>query len=209
MSTKMQLLSIILVAIGLSAAAQSKRATNLLDEAANKIRGYSSFRIEFTYSMQNKSQGINESYSGILISKGDKYRIEVAGQQIVSDGITIWTYLESVNELKINSVDESTQSFTPTNFLLYWKNDYKPIAVKESSNSTTILLEPLRPGAFNRVEIELVLPGNNLRAIRLSDFSGNEFAYIVKKLTPNVAVKDTDFVFDLSKHPNIEVIDLR
>ncbi|HSW68167.1 MAG TPA: outer membrane lipoprotein carrier protein LolA [Bacteroidales bacterium] len=209
MTTTKQLLTIIIVVLGLSATAQVKKASAILDKATEKISSYNTLKIEFNYSMENKSQGIHETFSGTLISKGDKYRIEVAGQQIISDGVTVWTYLESVSEVKINTVEEGSEGFSPTGFLLNWKNNYKPVSFKEGENHTTVVLHPIHPSTFNRVEIELTNATNDLRAIRLSDASGNQFSYIVNKLTPNVATKDTDFVFDAKRHPNVEVIDLR
>lgn len=209
MTTTKQLLTIIIVVLGLSATAQVKKASAILDKATEKISSYNTLKIEFNYSMENKSQGIHETFSGTLISKGDKYRIEVAGQQIISDGVTVWTYLESVSEVKINNVEEGSEGFSPTGFLLNWKNNYKPVSLKQGENHTTVVLHPINPSTFNKVEIDLTNTGNDLRAIRLSDTSGNQFSYIVNKLTPNVAIKDTDFVFDTKRHPNVEVIDLR
>ncbi len=52
--------------------------------------------------------------------KGNKYKVSFGGQEIFSDGNTIWNYDKNSNEVTINNVDASGSALTPqklfTNF---------------------------------------------------------------------------------------------
>jgi len=47
------------------------------------------------------------------------------GQVIISNGITIWTYLEDSEEVMVNDVDESGESISPTQILTQYNDSYK------------------------------------------------------------------------------------
>ena len=60
--------------------------------------------------MINKEAGINESMSGYGSMKGDKYLINVSGQELISDGKTLWTHLIDDEEVMISEVTEDSNS---------------------------------------------------------------------------------------------------
>ena len=41
------------------------------------------------------------------------------------------------------------------------------------------------------------------------DKNGSLYLYIVKKFITDITIKDSNFTFDKSKHPDVEVIDMR
>jgi outer membrane lipoprotein-sorting protein len=42
--------------------------------------------------MDNKKDKIHDKFTGTLLSKGDKYKLSVARQDVICDGKTVWTY---------------------------------------------------------------------------------------------------------------------
>jgi len=93
---------LLLFTFSLSAQTDTK-AQKILNDVSAKTKSYNSIRIEFTYKMENTAQKINDSYKGVLISKGNKYKLTVSGQDVISDGKTVWTYLKDANEVQVNS----------------------------------------------------------------------------------------------------------
>ena len=49
--------------------------------------------------------------------KGNKYVVQITGQEIYSDGKTIWTYDKSANEVTITKVDPASNTISPKNCL--------------------------------------------------------------------------------------------
>ena len=89
---------------------QDPKAQEILDALSNKAAGYTSFSADFEYTLLNKSEGINETQSGSVTMKGkQKYKLEVAGQEIISDGETVWTFIKEVGELQISDVPEESE----------------------------------------------------------------------------------------------------
>ncbi|MDP2424586.1 MAG: outer membrane lipoprotein carrier protein LolA [Bacteroidales bacterium] len=189
--------------------AQEKKAQAILDEVAKITQSYSSVRIDFDYLMENKAQKINEKYTGVLTSKGDKYRLEIADQLITSDGKTVWTFLEQANEVQINDHKQNDDGFSPTRFLQSWSDDYKTKSLKETGTEQQIELQPKKASNFNKVILVITKQKKQLKSIQLFDGNGNVFSYTVKKFTTNQLVPDKDFTFIISDYPGIEVVDMR
>lgn len=189
--------------------AQDKKAQAILDDVAATTRSYTSVKIEFDYTMENKAQKINEKFQGTLTSKGDNYRIEVAEQVIISNGKTIWTYLESANEVQVNEVSNDSDGFSPSRLLSSWGEDYKSRFISENATEYQIELTPKKSSNFTRVQLTIDKPKKQIKRIQLYDKSSNVFTYLVKKFLVNQPVQDKLFVFDPAQYPGVEVIDLR
>jgi outer membrane lipoprotein carrier protein len=202
-------LFILLLVLSLSAYAQDKKAMTLLNEVSEKTQSFDNIKIRFEYKMLNKAQGINESLDGWLLSKGDKYKLDVAGQQIISDGKTMWTFMESVNEVQINEPMDDEEGFNPRNFLKSWADKFKARIISESGNEVVLELLPKEAAAFNKVHVKVDKSKKQLMAITMFDGSGNEFVYAIKDFITNESIPDSSFDFNPADHPGIEVIDLR
>ncbi|MBE0662792.1 MAG: outer membrane lipoprotein carrier protein LolA [Bacteroidales bacterium] len=202
-------LFILLLMLSVSAYAQDKKAITLLNEVSEKTQSFDNIKIRFEYKMLNKSQGINESLDGWLLSKGDKYKLDVAGQQIISDGKTMWTFMESVNEVQINEPMNDEEGFNPRNFLKSWADKFKAKILSESGNEVVLELLPKEAAAFNKVHVKVDKNKKQLLAITMFDGTGNEFVYAIKDFITNESIPDSSFRFNPADHPGIEVIDLR
>lgn len=207
------LLSLIFIFGQAAFAQQKKSADEILKEVSDKTQAYSSIRIAFTYNMDNPQAKIHESESGTLLVKGDKFRLNIAGQVIMSDARTIWTYIEDANEVQINAVDEDQEVFIPTKLLTSYNEQYKSRLVgEEVKNGKTYQVIELKPNVektYSRVELTIDKALKQLSRIALQDKSGNTFTYIVNEFKPDVPCKDSDFAFSPSEFPEAEVIDMR
>ena len=203
------ILLVALIFTGLLAVGQDKKATGILNDVAGKTRSYEQIKIEFEYKMINKGQGINESIQGVLLSKGDKYKVDIAGQQVISDGKTVWTFLESVNEVQINEPMDDETGFNPRSFLENWSDNFKAKLISETRTEAIIDLTPIDAASFNKARLVVDTDKKQLISMTMYDGNGNEFVYSITKFITNIKLSDKEFTFSITDHPGVEVIDLR
>ncbi len=203
-----------LILAGQTTFAQAKKSSeDILKQVSEKTKSFASIRISFTYNMDNPSAKVHETETGVLLVKGDQYRLDIAGQKVISDSKTSWTYIGEANEVQINSVEEDENVLTPTRLLTSYSEDYKSKLLNEITKDGraqyVIELKPNADKNFTTVELNIDKELYRITRIAIQDKSGNTFSYIVNKFEPNVAVKDTDFTFNAKDYPGVEVIDMR
>lgn len=210
--TKILIASLILTG-QLTFAQSKKNAEDILRQVSEKTKSFSSIRISFTYNMDNPSAKVHESETGTLLVKGDQYRLDIAGQKVISDNRTVWTYIGEANEVQINAVEEDESVLTPTRLLTSYSEDYKSKLVgeimKDGRGQYVIELKPNADKSFTRVELNIDKELFRITRIAIQDKSGNTFSYLVNKFEPDVTVKDNDFIFNQKDYPGVEVIDMR
>ena len=194
--------------------AQAKKTSEeILKQTSEKTKSFSSIRIGFTYNMDNPSAKVHETESGVLLVKGDQYKLDIAGQKIISDGKISWTYISEANEVQINTIEDDENALTLTKLLTSYTEDYKSKLVNEiTKEGRTFYVIELKPNAdksFTSVELQIDKALYQINRIAIQDKSGNTFSYLVNKFEPNVTVKDTDFIFNAKDYPGVEVIDMR
>lgn len=197
---------------------QDPQAQEILDALSSKASSYESFKADFEYTLENKSEGINETQKGSVTLKGkEKYRIKIAGQEIVTDGETVWTYIPDVGELQISNMPEESEQdgnmLNPANaFHMYkkgFKYTYQGPATVDGRSVEVINLYPMEPDKkpYHTVIVNVDKAKSELVSMIVKSKDGNTYTYRLKNFTPNVPVTDADFKFDESKAEDI--IDLR
>lgn len=109
----------------------------ILDKVSATFKTYKTVTANFTLTITNAANKVEGSKSGIIYMKGSKYRVNISGQEIYSDGANIWTYDKSANEVQLTKFDAASNTITPqkmfTDFydkdFLYKLNDEKKKAV--------------------------------------------------------------------------------
>lgn len=186
-----------------------KKARTILDEVSAKTKAYKTIRIEFTYKMENKAQNINDSFKGVLISKGESYKLSFSGQEIFSNGKTVWTYLKDANEVQINNVSKEDDSFTPNNLLSSYNENFKARLLEETSKQQIIELIPIQKKNFNKVRVTIERARKIVSSITIFDKNGSTYTYTVNKFETDLPFTDSMFVFKAGEHPGVEEIDMR
>jgi outer membrane lipoprotein-sorting protein len=199
---------------GKATLAQGKKSPEqILMDVTEKTKSYSSIKVSFTYNMDNPEAKIHESQKGVLMIKGDKYRLTIAEQLVICDGQTVWTYLEDANEVQINSVEEDPDVITPTRLLTSYNENYKAKLIGEEKKGATwfymIELKPIEDKNFSRIELSIEKELLRIMRIAIQDKGGSTYTYIVNEFSPDVLFRSTDFSFNIDDHPGVEVIDMR
>jgi len=207
-----KLLFLVIVAVlNVAAFAQTdKKATAILDEVSVKTKAYKTIKVEFTYAMDNAKQKIHDKFKGTLLSKGDKYKLTAAGQDVISDGKTVWTYLKDTKEVQINSIGEDDDAFTPTKLLSGYNKDFKSKFIEEKGNEQFIELYPLKKGkSFTKVQLTIDKNKKQISKFVIYDRNGSTFTYLVDKFVTDQPIADNVFTFNKAEHPGVEINDMR
>ena len=191
------------------------QAKKVLDAVSNKFKTYKTVQANFTLSVEDekgKSQGTKK---GTVFMKGQKYRVTITGQEIFCDGSNVWTYDKSAKEVTISKFDPSVSTVTPqklfTNFydkdFLYKLNGEKKVGAKTLME---IEMTPVdKTKNFHKVYLYVDKKSQTIYSTKVLDKSGTKYTYTVTSMTPNAAIADSQFIFDKSKYPGVEEVDLR
>jgi outer membrane lipoprotein carrier protein len=210
-----KILSIGIILLSFSCFSQTKdpKATALLDEVSTKTKSYKSIKADFSYKMENKQAKINEEKTGSLLLSGDKYRLTIAGQAVICDGKTIWTYIEESNEVQINNLDNKDDALTPSKLLTSYNANYKSKIIKDNdqtdSNVETLELIPNVTKNFTKAIVAIDKTKKQVKTFSLYDKNGNVFTYRISRFQTDLPINPAEYSFDKSKFPGVEIIDMR
>ena len=195
--------------------AQDEKAKGILDQLSKKTATYTSMSASFEYKLSNKAEGVDETQSGSLVSKGEKYHLNIAGQQIISDGKTVWTVLDEAEEVQINDVPkpgEEDDYISPTNILTLWEKGFKykydQSSMLNGKKVDIINLFPEEADDKSFHTIKLFINQANLEVVQIiiKGKDGTDFTYIINSFKTNQDIADSKFKFS---NPDYDVIDLR
>ena len=219
---KKYLLAIVLVVIGFGLHAQNNSVGNndpdakkVLDGVSAKFKTYKGVQASFTLQVEDSKGKVQGSKKGTVFMKGTKYRVTITGQDIFCDGNNIWTYDKAANEVTISTLDASAGTITPqklfTNFydndFLYKMNGEKKVGSRTLQEIEMTPTDKSKP--FHKVYILVDKSARTLYSTRVLEKGGNRYSYTVANMNTTTAISDNQFVFDKSKYPGVEVIDLR
>jgi len=208
------LLLIMMTTFVMSATSQNqKKAHKILDKVAERTREMGAVKIIFTYSMENPEQDINESYKGEILTKGSKYRLKISGQEIISNGETVWTFIPDAQEVQVNDAGADANEFNPSVMLSNYREKYEAAFVEDSyinnREMAVIKLKPKNPDEFEKAHLTVDKVKNEIYKLTIFDETGNQFTYEVVEMLPDVGLRGDEFVFDSEKHPDVDIIDMR
>ena len=211
-----------LLLTGITAFAQPKGmgkndtdAKKVLDAVSAKFKSFKTITAKFSLKIENAAGKVQATKSGVVNLKGTKYKINVTGQDIYSDGNTTWTYEKASNEVQINKVENSVNTITPqkmfTNFydkdFLYKTNSDTKVGGKLMQEIELTPIDKSKP--FFKVLVAIDKATQTIRQTKVFEKNGNRYTYSVVSMSTNTNLPDNLFVFDTSKYPKVEVIDLR
>jgi len=192
-----------------------KKAREILKKVSTKFKSFKSLKATFIITIENQKDKSSDVQKGTIQLKGDKYRLNVAQQDIVSDGKTVWTYMKDANEIQVNNAVKDTNTITPANFLTLYEKGFlfKFIGEEKEKGMVYQLVElvPVDPKKKSVVKVKLKISKKDqmVYSARLIDRSGTVVTYNVEKFTPEAAAADSIFTFNTKNYPGAEVIDLR
>lgn len=192
------------------------KAKAILDKLSATNKGYSSISADFIYKLENKADGIDEEQSGSILFAGEKYKLIISGQEIISNGETMWTYIADADEVQISEVPEESDDemfMNPSKLFTIYESGFKYVYDKSETIDGKVVdvikLYPENPDerSFHTIVINVLHEKNQIHSMVIKSKDGNIFSYELKKFSPNVSTNSATFEFDESKAG--DVIDLR
>jgi len=187
----------------------------ILDKVSATFKTYKTVTANFTLTITNAANKVEGSKSGIIYMKGSKYRVNISGQEIYSDGANIWTYDKSANEVQLTKFDAASNTITPqkmfTDFydkdFLYKLNGEKKEGGKLIQEIELTPIDKTKP--FFKVLVYVDKATSNIVSSKVFEKNGNHYIYRIASMKTNTTLPDSLFTFDSKKYPKAEIIDLR
>ena len=190
-------------------------AKKILDGVSAKFKSFKTVVANFTYKVENAVGKTLSTKKGTVTMKGAKYRLSFGEQEIWCDGKTVWSYDKSANEVTVNKADAGASGITPQKlFSNFYDKDflYKLNGDKKEGGKTLQEIEMAptdKTKNFHKVYVLVDKNAQTLYSTKMLESGGNRYNYTVNSLKPNVAAADTQFVFDKSKYPGVEEVNLQ
>lgn len=197
------------------------KAKAILDDVAAKTKTYTSIKAEFASvtekKVSNTESKVTESQSGILLLKGEKYKLEIKGQVIFCDSKTQWTYIKESNEVQVNNAPDTkaTDNPNPVNiFTLYekgYKYKYENEEVLNGAKVDVVSLFPLAPDKkpYHTIKLSIDKAQKQIISVKIMNKNGTTNTITIKSFATNAEMPDAMFTFNKADYKGVEVVDLR
>ena len=189
------------------------KAKEVLDQMYKKAKTYSTVKILFTYTVDNKDKNVHEKQNGSASIKGAKYHVLISGQEIICDSSTVWTYMKDANEVQITKAEYNDDVISPVNiFTLYqkgYKYKYQEEQIVNNKPQHVVDLFPEKSRNFFRVRLFIDKTALTITKAEVSDKKGNTYTYTITELSPNIKLDSSIFTFDKANFQGVEVVDMR
>ena len=195
-------------------AQNDSKAENLLNKVSEKIDNAKSYQIDFTYTLENTLDGINQDLKGTIIIENDNYLLNFMGINQICDSEYIYTIVEENEEVLISSIgNEDEQTIKPSQLLKFYRNGYLLLWDKiEISYEERIQFLKLIP-IDSYSETSYLLLGINVSENNISkliEIGKNKTKTILKvdSIIYNPEIKDNIFVFNKNEYKNYYIENL-
>jgi len=192
-------------------------------KAIASIRMPTSFQAGFVYAHiqgDTKQGGIQEEYQieGKIWVQGNKYRLILEDQIVVSNGETIWNYVPSLKEVQIyneqtETSDRDMASFSPIQLLHLYEHGFVPIAcqqiiIDKIQYDQVKLLAKEKGSDVRQLILVIDRASHQIKSMQVLEKDGIVHNFNIMNLAIQAKLKDTYFEFQMPTEP-VEVVDLR
>jgi outer membrane lipoprotein-sorting protein len=203
------------VLIGNTASAQTSK--EILDKLSAKAKAWKSIYSDFTSTLSNPKNGINQKQEGSIKIKGSKYYLNLPDYIVVSDGGTVWSYDKKANSCNIDNLEDVKDgTFDPSEMFTIWEKDFRhemknANAAVNGAGCYEIALYPNNPKGKSYHTILMYVDKARMEVVKIvvKTRENAEITYTVKNFKTNSEFPDTDFKFNTTKHPGVKMNDNR
>lgn len=178
----------------------------ILKKVEQKYEAYDNLKIDYTQIIKNPESALDQELEGTLYLKDDLFRIETAGQILMSDNHKLWVYFEESNEVTVDFFNDE-EVFKPSDIFQMYDKDFKFTKAGEASIKgqlhDVLLFSPLDRDDYDIHTIRLYISqkDHSIAKAELKDKMNNLVIYQIDKVSTNLDIKDSFFKFDPSNYP--------
>jgi len=192
-------------------------AKKILDAVSIKVSQSKCVRIKFSYTTDNRQNNYHDTQKGYIFLEGQKFKVIIPKNEIISDGKSVWTYMKEDNEVTISEADTSEISiFNPAKLFTAYKHGFKYLLIGEETienikyNVIDLYPEDTENNPYSIIRLKISKTKNEIYSLKTSGKSGVDYTFQVVEYKPNINIPEGLFKFDKSKYPiDIEITDMR
>jgi outer membrane lipoprotein-sorting protein len=166
--------------------------------------------------MMDKQADMEVDQKGSIKVSGDSYKLNIGDITVVCDGENVWTYSMKTNEVMVDLAEDiyDEEGIEPAQLFTIWETGFKsqhigtePVSGVECE---VIKLFPNDPKekAYHTIKIFIDKKALEMKRAIILGKEGNDTVYNITSFNTDY-IQSTEFRFDKSKYPGVEIIDNR
>jgi len=188
------------------------KSEEILKKVSAIYKGYKTISASFTLTTTSLNKKPVVSKGNVWI-KGNKFKLDYAGQEIYCNGSTIWTFNPDDAEVTLEDYKKRDNSITPNEIFTVYSKGYKskfegPIVTDGNKVRDVIRLVPKKKANYSYLKLEIDNSNYKICKVIQHYKNGTEVIIEMVKLTPNTALKDEFFQWTEAGHEGVEIVDL-
>ena len=183
-------------------------AETLVRLMVDQVKSHKNVEMVFNYQISTDGKNLGDSEKGHAWLQGEAYKIEMAEQQTISDGKTIWSYLIDDEEVMVSNASDGVDN-TPLKLLTSLDESYVATltGIDNQGIATVELANP--KGQYKRVTLKINTKKTELKSADIYMEDGSKVIVNVEEMKFDQQLDSNFFTFDTKKHPKVDVIDMR
>lgn len=194
---------------GITKAQNDPNAKKVLDGVSSKLNTVKGITASFSYTTKDRNKTLKGSVKGQISIKGQKYYIKQGTTEIFCNGIKVWNF-NGEDEVTVADVDNSDdKTLSPQKLLSnFYDKDFTYKLISSTGAYHQILMIPTdKRKNFKQVTIFIDKSKSLISKADVVDKSDNTIGFTLSNINTNIALPDSKFSFDATKHPGIEVVE--
>ena len=183
-------------------------AETLVHCLIDHVKSHKNVEMVFNYQISPDGKNFGDSEKGHAWLQGEAYKIEMADQQTISDGKTIWSYLIDDEEVMVSNASDGIDN-TPLKLLTSLDESYVATLTGLDSQGVATIELANPKGQYKRITLKINTKKTELKSADIYMEDGSKVIVAVEDMKFDQDLDDKFFTFDAKKHPNVDVIDMR
>lgn len=190
------------------------KAKAILGKAVDAFDSKKGISADFLIEIKDSRNGKEETIPGILLLKGDKFKLSLRNVDTYFDGKTQSVFMSNEKEVTISIPEkEDLKDINPILLMKSYQMDYK-MRYLGSKKEAGLMVEEVElypndlKSQYSIIRLKISKDKLQLKSILLKGKSGIDTKLSIQNLE-HKELYDTMFVFDEKKFPDVEIIDLR
>lgn len=198
------------VLLPLALSGQSQADTkSMMERVSKKLQSYTTIKADFSFTLSNQEEKIDDTHEGSLFLNGSKYRLKIMGILAICDGETLWTVNEELKEANIIDPEENDM-FNPKSIFTLYENNFKYEQVSVAGDKITVDLFPAeKQETYSKIRMDVLKSKDQIDKVIYYSADGNQYIIQIKSLSANLPAEDKMFQFDAKQFPGVKVFDMR
>jgi outer membrane lipoprotein-sorting protein len=200
---------LLVLVVGTGNSQSTTDTKNMMDRVSKKLQSYKTVKVDFSFTLENEEEAINDTQEGSLILAGDKYRLTIMGIVAICDGATLWTVNDELKEASIIDPAEN-ELFNPKSIFSLYEKEFRYEPVSSTSDRAIVDLIPLKTEeSYSKIRMEILKAKDQIEEVTYYSTDGNQYIITIKSLSANIPADDKMFIFDSKQYPGVKVFDMR